>query len=215
MDIGLPYAEAGVEDDGRYYVTCPVCSHKFYSAPGSVTEDEITKSPVRLYALHYEGMHDEADLAARAAAREIADEVIEAARNSGSDPIVWVTGNNYMPPLRSFAAAEKIYQTDRTGDVFAFLVEQLEQLLAEADVFMECPDWDNAYYAVDRRRFEYVEDSDGENLQDDWKPVCPEHTDDSQEPLNEQHHAPEDHVGEGSCRCTAYAAREDGHSRLW
>jgi hypothetical protein len=171
-EIGLPYAEAGVEEDGRYYVTCPVCLWKFYPAPGSVTEDEITKSPVRAYGLHYQGMHDESDLAARAAAREIADEVIEAARNSGSDPIVWVTENHYMPPIRSFAAAEKIWQTDRTGDVLEFLIEETERLLSAADVAMECPDYDNALYAVDLKRFAYVEDPNGENLQDDWKPIA-------------------------------------------
>jgi hypothetical protein len=35
---------------------------------------------------------------AKRAAAEIARQIIEAARNSGPDPVVWITGNAMMPP---------------------------------------------------------------------------------------------------------------------
>lgn len=106
----------------------------------------------------------------QAAASQIADEIAQMARNSGDCPIVWVTGNHYMPPLRSFEAAEAIWQADETGEDFAGLVESVERALDKADVLLDCPDYDNALYAVDLRRFEYVE-SDGDNLADDWRPI--------------------------------------------
>lgn len=104
-------------------------------------------------------------------AREIADSITEAARNSGTDPIAWVTGNSYMPPLRSFPAAEAVWQADDDGEDFAYLTELVEARLSEASVALECPEHDNALYAVDLRRFEYDEDPDGETLQADWKPL--------------------------------------------
>jgi hypothetical protein len=107
------------------------------------------------------------------AATEIASSITEAARGSGSDPIAWVTGNAYMPPLRSFSAAEKVWQDDSDGENFAHLHELVEARLADTDVALECPDYDNALYAVDLRRFEYVDDpGDHETLQQDWQPRC-------------------------------------------
>lgn len=105
------------------------------------------------------------------AAQQIASEITTAARGSGSDPIAWVTGNAYMPPLRSFSAAEAVYQADEDGEDFARLTELVEQRLEKAGVTLECPDYDNALYAVDTRRFEYVDDpGDHETLQQDWQP---------------------------------------------
>jgi hypothetical protein len=108
-------------------------------------------------------------------ARDIADGIISSARKSGDDPISWVTGNSYMPPMRSFAAAEKIWQSDagNYGELFASLVELVESHCEEAHVYLACPDYDNAYYAVDMARFEYEESGTGENLQDDWKAITP------------------------------------------
>ena len=133
------------------------------------------------------------------AAAEISAEIITAARGSGSDPIAWVTGNSYMPPLRSFAAAEQVYQADDAdGADFDELVHQVEQRLDDAGVTLECPDYDNALYAVDTRRFEYVDDpGDHETLQQDWK-AKPVHADYPHEP-GRLHDCPacDDH-----CHCT-------------
>jgi hypothetical protein len=112
----------------------------------------------------------------RAYARQIADMIIVAARTSGPDPIAWVTSNAMMPPLRWFALAERVWQDEINddGEAFAWLAELVESHLSDANVALECPDYDNALYAVDLARFEYVEDSRGETLQDDWqlRPAC-------------------------------------------
>lgn len=106
-------------------------------------------------------------------AREIADSIISDARNSGPDPIAWVTGNAMMPPLRSFDAAEDVWQhaANDDGEAWESLVYRLESLLDAANVALECPEHDNALYAVDLTRFEYAESPDGETLQSNWQPV--------------------------------------------
>ena len=109
-------------------------------------------------------------------AREITDEIIDAARTSGPDPIAWVTGNAMVPPLRWFNAAERIWQLPAFRDVTAWdsLVWRVETALDAANVALECPDYDNMLYAVDLDRFEYREDPDGATLQGDWVPVTPD-----------------------------------------
>jgi len=109
------------------------------------------------------------------AAREIACQIIGAARTSGDNPIAWVTGNAMMPPLRWFDAAERIWQLPaiRDGQPWESLVERVESQLADANVALECPDYDNALYAVDLSRFEYSGSDDGETLQSDWRPITP------------------------------------------
>lgn len=114
---------------------------------------------------------------AKRAANEIARQCIAAARGSGSDPIAWVTSNAMMPPLRWFDAAERIWQGTPPADCTAWesLTERVESLLAEAGVALECPDYDNALYVVDLRRFEYVDEEDreqDETLQDEWRQIA-------------------------------------------
>jgi hypothetical protein len=106
-------------------------------------------------------------------ARQIANDIIDAARSSGTDPIAWVTGNSYMPPMRDFSLAEEVWQdvANADGELFAMLVERVETYVDAAGVALESPEWDNALYAVDLRRFEYVESENGDNLRDDWRPV--------------------------------------------
>jgi len=107
-------------------------------------------------------------------ARKIADSIIDSARTSGTDPIAWVTGNNYMPPLRSFSLAEEVWQDDVNddGEAFAWLVEEVERHVRKANVALEYPDYDNALYAVDLARFEYIDDEPGETLQSEWRPIA-------------------------------------------
>lgn len=116
-------------------------------------------------------MTDLTDAQIETAAREIADQIIDAARNSGSDPIAWVTSNAMMPPLRWYSAAEAIWQEDDTGEAFEYLGETVERYLSDASVALECPDYDNALYAVDLARFEYSKSEDSETLQDEWRPI--------------------------------------------
>jgi hypothetical protein len=96
----------------------------------------------------------------RRAAKRIADSIIADARNI-EGPIVWVTGNSYMPPLRSFSDAEEVYQgryPENGGGYWEFLVEELERLLSDAGVILDCPEDDNALFAVDARRWEFDEE---------------------------------------------------------
>lgn len=109
------------------------------------------------------------------AAREIAEDMISAARSAPlTEPVQFVTGNSYMPPLRSYSAAETIWQADNPN-AWEELTETLDRLLDEANVILDCPDWDNTLYVVDIARFEYVGDSetDGDTLHDDWAPIAP------------------------------------------
>lgn len=107
---------------------------------------------------------------------EVAEEIISAARNSGNDPIAWVTGNSYMPPARSFSAMEDIWQADYDRDepLFDWVWEQVEEKVEEANVYLACPDYDNALYAVDMNRFQYRDnefgtEDFGDDLQDEWE----------------------------------------------
>lgn len=125
---------------------------------------------------HYAGQAA-ADEAIRRAAKSIADSMIEDARGSGDSAVVFVTGNGYMPPLRSFSAAEQVWAATYPGDTggeWEFLAEEVERLLSDANVALDCPEYDNALYVVDLNRFYYVADDNGdytESLQDDWEPI--------------------------------------------
>lgn len=124
-------------------------------------------------------------------ASEIASEMVAAARNS-IDPVVFVTGNSYCPPLRWFEAAERVWQAeelqgDETGDAWAYLVELVESILTDSDVHLDCPEYDNALYVVDTRRFQFNEAcaNSAESLNDEWLPISLEHNDTVRELLSE------------------------------
>lgn len=112
------------------------------------------------------------DATVRGLAREIADSIISDARTLHG-PVVWVTGNSYVPPMRSFPQAETVWQSEENndGELFAFLVEEVERHLDEANVYLTSPDYDNALYAVDTNRWEYDEDATGDDLNDEWRPI--------------------------------------------
>lgn len=105
------------------------------------------------------------------AARDVADQIITAARNSGDDPIAWVTGNAMFPPLRSFTLADMVWHLNAPHDYqpWESFVWRVEKHLQDANVYLECPEYDNALYAVDLERFEYAESETGDSLCDDWK----------------------------------------------
>ena len=107
---------------------------------------------------------------AEALARVDAREAIDLARSSGHDPIVWLTGNAYMPPLRGFGHAESAWNADNTGDVWEAYAETFERELDAASVYLGSPDYDNALYVVDLARFEYVDEENqtGDTLQSEW-----------------------------------------------
>lgn len=56
--IGLPYARAEFDDEGRYHLVCPACGEKCY--PASTTETDIIGGAKDAYAKHYTLMRPEA-----------------------------------------------------------------------------------------------------------------------------------------------------------
>lgn len=108
----------------------------------------------------------------RALAREVADAIISDARTLHG-PVVWITSNAYMPPMRDILQAEYVYQAEnnRDGELWAWFVEMVEGTLRDNMVALECPDYDNALYAVDLNRWQYREGADdAEDLNDEWEP---------------------------------------------
>lgn len=105
------------------------------------------------------------------AAHELAGKIISDARTL-EGPVVWLTGNQYMPPARSFPEFEAVWQHELNGDGEATDVmwEEVKRLLEEAEVETFVPDWDNAIYAVDLKRWEHVDsDEDFDNVNDEWQ----------------------------------------------
>ena len=109
------------------------------------------------------------------AAQTIATDMIETARAS-TEPVVFVTGNAYMPPLRSYDAAETVWQNDADGIAWELLTDALETLLLDARVHLTSPDYDNALCVVDLARWqprEEVNDLDymPTTLSDEWEAI--------------------------------------------
>ncbi len=111
---------------------------------------------------------EEAEITERA--RRVTDGIAESARTS-PNPVAWVTGNRYMPPLRSFATAEEIWQSgDPEGEDWALFCELVEKNLDELEVLCTSPDYDNALYAVDLKRWQFRDEPAGDDLNDEWEP---------------------------------------------
>lgn len=50
--IGLPYARAEFDDDGRYHLVCPACGEKCYPESTATAPDTI-RGAKDAYAAHY------------------------------------------------------------------------------------------------------------------------------------------------------------------
>lgn len=105
-------------------------------------------------------------------ARADAADAIQIARTEPG-PVTFITGNNFMPPLRAFGHAEHVWQNDDTqfGTDWETYFETFETALADANVYLDCPDYDNALYVVDLARFQPAEDPDGDFLDGEWEPI--------------------------------------------
>jgi len=113
------------------------------------------------------------------AGRRIAESIIKDARASAT-PVVFVTGSRYMPPGRSFSAAEEIFQhrlnESTKQDPYAYneayeaLWAEVREILEREHVYLGVPENDNSLYAVDLNRWEYNEDvaAYAEDLNDEW-----------------------------------------------
>ena len=109
---------------------------------------------------------------AEQAARQDAQAAIVIARAAPADePVQFITGNAFMPPLRAFGAAEDYWQAATVElDVWSIYAESFEDECENEDVELACPDYDNVLYVVDTARFEYVdEDDSAETLSAQWR----------------------------------------------
>lgn len=97
----------------------------------------------------------------------VARDVIAPVARDSSMPVVALTGNSYMPPIRDLPDAEAIFQCfDPDGDLWDRFIEVLERKLGEEAVMMESPDYDNMLYVVDLSRWTLVKgytDDDDDN----------------------------------------------------
>lgn len=115
------------------------------------------------------------DKAARAAEKDAAT-IITFVREAGADePIVWITGNGYMPPLREIGSANSFYSGSFWNPSYAWesYVETFEETLERADIYLGCPEYDNSLYCVDRRvwQFRDIDEDEAETLSDEWERI--------------------------------------------
>lgn len=109
----------------------------------------------------------------------VRDVIAPVARES-EHPIEWLTSNRYMPAIRDLDRMDDFYTAIEDGHVFAkmahdvwvMLVEAIESECEKQQIFMASPEWDNALYVVDLKRWELSENEDGDNMNDDWVPVA-------------------------------------------
>jgi hypothetical protein len=106
-------------------------------------------------------------------AKQLAAELITEARTL-TGPVTWVTGNQYMPPLRSFPSAEAVYQLV-DWELWDLFRETLESELDSANVTLMSPEYDNSLYVVDLARWEFTETPNPafspDDINSEWKPT--------------------------------------------
>lgn len=113
------------------------------------------------------------------AAYLLAQDVIESVRSrSEHESVQWMTGNSFMPPLRSLPEAERVW-TEGTDDAWHAFSERFFEVLEDERIYCASPEHDNGLYAVDLRVWEHVpEEEQGDEVQDDlryeWRRPLPE-----------------------------------------
>lgn len=105
------------------------------------------------------------------ASQALATRIIEGVR-SEEGPVVWLMGNAYLPPARSFPEFEYFWNHPDNEDgvlaeAFWFAVTAR---VADADVELFTPEYDNAIYGVNLARWEYVDSDEAfDDLNDEWQ----------------------------------------------
>lgn len=108
-----------------------------------------------------------------ASAKQLAADLTANARTQPG-PVIWVTGNQYFPPLRSFPSAEAVYQLV-DWELWDLFRETLEAELDAADVTLIGAEDDNSLYVVDLARWEFTETPnpafDPNDINSEWQPT--------------------------------------------
>lgn len=115
-------------------------------------------------------LREDRDAAAIQFAKLFARDVIAPVARESTEPVVFITGNRFMPPLRDFEEVDEIYHM--SDDVFSTFFEAFEDTLAREMIFFGTPEDDNCHYVVDHKRWTYVGDDEnlGPSLNDEWAP---------------------------------------------
>jgi hypothetical protein len=127
----------------------------------------------------HRNIFDDIEAAVQQAGKLIARDVIAPVAREGG-PVVWLTSNSYMPPIRDLPEVERVWNADDTGEFFPLLIESIERTLDEEKVLMEAPEYDNALYVVDLTRWEYIDEDElpedifEKGLDAEWRPIVRE-----------------------------------------
>lgn len=81
---------------------------------------------------------------------------------ASDSPVVTLTSNSYMPPIRDYAEVERLWTLDN-GDVFETFMETFEQKLNEYNFIVGSPDYDNMLYGIDLNRWTVTNNVDDED----------------------------------------------------
>lgn len=97
-------------------------------------------------------------------------DVIKPMLENTDEPIVALTGNSYVPALRSFDDIERIWQADAEGDVFERLIETFEYKCNELCVQLIYPEHDNCILGVGTNWYCTPDPEDSEDFYnpDNW-----------------------------------------------
>lgn len=99
------------------------------------------------------------------------DVIAQTVREQGVEPVVFLTGNRFMPPFRSFDEIEAVWQADEEGEYVVAIWECVEKCCDQNEIFIGQPEHDNAIYGVDLRKWEHNEDSIGDDMNAEWQRI--------------------------------------------
>lgn len=127
----------------------------------------------------HEDIHNTVGQIARLTARDV---IAPVARES-ENPVVWLTGNSMMPPIRELTSGHIIWELDATNSdlcLFSSFMETLDNCLVDERVYMAAPDYDNALYVVDLTRWQHRDNEmdetgnvtfEADSLDAEWEPI--------------------------------------------
>lgn len=153
---------------------------KYVGPEGASLESQAMALRTLANALHINARNRARERAAQYG-WNVATHVIAPLAQASTEPLYWLTGNAYMPPLRDLNDAGRLWDaldadTALGADLWELFVDALERRLAELQVLMEAPEHDNALYVVDLSRWERKdanEEDVGDDMNDEWRPVEP------------------------------------------